>query len=124
MKNEKARQRRVTWQGGSCRVYNCGRISVFRGVDAVIVRKEQVPAFVAPEDFQAEQGFVSFLAPVLSGAFETALRLTTRRFNGPAADGLAAAGPRTVIHPVLVLLQVLDLLGDSLGAASGRQIGQ
>lgn len=52
------------------------RISVFGGVELAIVWKEEMPTSVAPESFQAQQRFVSSLAPVLAGALEAALGLS------------------------------------------------
>lgn len=51
------------------------------------MRIEFLPAAIAPEGFQAHQGFVPRRDPELAGAFETALVLTARRFNGPGTDG-------------------------------------
>ena len=46
------------------------------------VREEVLPAAVAPEGFQAEEGFVAVERPELTGAFETALVLAASGFDG------------------------------------------
>jgi hypothetical protein len=47
------------------------------GVLLADVRKEQMPAVVAPKGFQAHQRFVARPAPELASAFEPALILPT-----------------------------------------------
>jgi len=42
-----------------------------------------IPAAIAPERFQTQQGFVAGSRPELAGAFEPALVLPAGRFNGP-----------------------------------------
>ena len=54
------------------------RISVFRWVELAIVREKEMPASVAPESFQAQERFVSVLAPILARSLEAALGLPTR----------------------------------------------
>ena len=49
------------------------------------MRVKFVPAVVAPEGFQAHQGFVSGEGPELAGAFEAALVLAAGRFDGARA---------------------------------------
>jgi hypothetical protein len=39
------------------------------------MRKEQLPAAIAAKGFQAEQGFITGLAPELAGTFKAALIL-------------------------------------------------
>jgi len=56
------------------------------------VRIELIPATIAPEGFQAEQGFVANLRPKLAGAFESALILAAGGFNGPRAQRLVGQG--------------------------------
>ena len=50
-----------------------------------IVRKEQMPATIAPERFQAWESF-----------------------DGSAANGLAPSSARAVIHPVFMLVKIID----------------
>jgi hypothetical protein len=52
------------------------RISVFGVVEVAIVGKKEMPASVAPESFQTQQGFVSALAPILAWPLEAALGLS------------------------------------------------
>jgi len=47
-----------------------------------------LPTPIAPESFQGHQGFVAGSGPELASAFEAALVLATRRFNGAGTDGL------------------------------------
>src|ERR1035438_1387996 len=86
-----------------------GRISVFRGVEVAIMRKEKMPATIAPESFQAEESFVALLTPVLAWPLEAALGLPTGGLDGSAANGLAPPPARAVIHPVLMLVKIIDL---------------
>src|SRR5437764_7355012 len=66
-----------------------------------------MPAFVAPEGFQAHQSLVPSTTPKLAGSFEAALVLPTGRFHGATALRLASSSRGSVIHPVLVLLEIL-----------------
>src|ERR1017187_7577934 len=66
-----------------------GRISVFRGVEVAIMRKEKMPATIAPESFRAEESFVALLTPVLAWPLEAALGLPTGGLDGSAAHRLA-----------------------------------
>ena len=83
------------------------------------VGEEERPAVVAPESFQARQGFVPRRTPELSGPFEPALRLATSCFPRATADRLARPPPRPLGHPLLMLLQVGDFFGHKLSARPG-----
>lgn len=88
--------------------------------------EEVMPAAVAPEGFQAQEGFVAGGGPELAGAFEPALILPAGGFDGPGAQrlvgqeellgrggalvaGLTRFEDLAVAHPVGVVLEVLDL---------------
>src|SRR5258708_37479980 len=88
------------------------------------MRKEKVPAAIAPEGFQAQQGFIPLLAPVLPRPLETTLRLPTGGFYSSAADGFASSPSSPVIHPVLVFVKVIDLFLHRISRCSRRQFGQ
>lgn len=62
-------------QGVGASLMLSGRIPVSCGVEGRDVRKEEMPAGVAPEGFEAEQGFIAGAAPELAGALEAALVL-------------------------------------------------
>jgi uncharacterized protein YjiS (DUF1127 family) len=62
-----------------------GHKSVFGGF-AFGMREEDVPAAIAAERFQADQGLVPDLTPKLSDAFEAALVLPAGGFNRFAAQ--------------------------------------
>jgi hypothetical protein len=84
------------------------------------MRKKQVPAAVAPEGFQAHQGFVSGLTSNPSTSLEAALILPTCRFNRSAAQGLAALFGAPIIQSVAMAAKVFQLpLG--FNAAPGAQ---
>ena len=73
-----------------------------------IVRKEQMPATIAPERFQAWESFVALLTPVLAWPLEAALGLPAGGLDGSAANGLAPSSARAVIHPVFMLVKIID----------------
>ena len=81
------------------------RTSVFRWVESAGVREEQMPAAIAAEGFQTEQGFVSLLAPKLARAFEAYLALPASGFHRPAAQRLAFLWGRAVVQPLALALQ-------------------
>ena len=60
------------------------RISVFGMIERMIVGEQEMPASIAPEGFQAQQRFVSALAPVLAWPPEAALGLPTCRSIAPS----------------------------------------
>src|SRR6267378_1765339 len=66
-----------------------------------------MPAFVAPKGFQAHQSFVPGTAPKLTGSFKAALVLPTGRFHGATALRLPGSSRSSIIHPVLMLLEIL-----------------
>src|SRR5438105_14092537 len=66
-----------------------------------------MPAFVAPESFQAHQSLIPGTTPKLARSLEAALVLPTGRFHGATALRLAGPSRRSVIHPVSVLLAIL-----------------
>ena len=67
-----------------------------------------MPASVAPEGFQAHQGFVSRTTPKLSWSLETTLILTAGRLHRPAALRFPGTPRRIVIHPFLVTFQIVQ----------------
>ena len=87
---------------------------------------EFLPAAIAPEGFQAHEGFIPGSGPELPGAFEAALVLTaggldgarTQRLvgeldllrgGGSGRHGLFGIADRLVFHAVSVVLEVFDL---------------
>ena len=74
--------------------------------------KEQVPASVAPEHFQTQQGFVAFLAPELSSTFEAALGLSAGRFHRATANRFTRSPSGAIVHARLMFVEVMDFLGD------------
>jgi hypothetical protein len=76
-----------------------------------------VPAFVAPERFQAQKCFVAALAPKLAGPFEPALGLSAGSFDGTAANGFARAPSCAVIHARLVFLKICYFFGHRLAGS-------
>ena len=87
---------------------------------------EFMPSMVPPKRFQAEEGFVAVGGPELAGAFEPALVLAAGRFHGSRTQGLvgqlelllsgravvtglSSIDDRFVFHPVLIVLEVVDL---------------
>ena len=54
-----------------------GGVSVVQRSRKDDVREEEIPAFVAPEDLQAKQGFIPLGAPELATAFHPTLHLPT-----------------------------------------------
>ena len=83
-----------------------------------------MPATVAPEHFQAHEGFVTGLTPELSGPLKAALGLSTSRFYGSAADWFAGSTSSPIVHARLMLLEVGQFFGERLGGCSpgqGRQ---
>ena len=49
------------------------------------MREQEFPTVIAPEDFEAEEGFISSDAPELSTALHSALHLAAGRFDGSRA---------------------------------------
>ena len=97
--------------------------------------EEVMPAAVAPEGFQAQEGFIPGGGPELAGAFEPALILPAGGFDGPGAQrlvgqeellgrggalvaGLTRFEDLAVAHPVGVVGEVVDL-GLNLNGAVG-----
>ena len=87
---------------------------------------ELTPTTIAPEGFQAPEGFVACGGPELAGAFETSLVLTaggidgarTQRLvgefdllrgGGARRNGLSGGDDFLVFHSVSVVLEVFDL---------------
>ena len=73
------------------------RISVFGQVGGAGVGEEQVPALVAPEGVQTQQGFVHGRTSELLGAFEPALILRAGRLHHPAPQ---CHGVELFVHSV------------------------
>src|SRR6266568_2361756 len=65
------------------------------------MREEPVPATVAPEPCQIQQGFISRRTPELARALEPALGLPTGGFHRSAANRLARA-PSGPINPFVL----------------------
>lgn len=63
---------------------------------------------VAPEHFQAEDGFISAGVPELAAALHATLELAAGGFDGPGPQRFAAAVPLGVFHAVLVGDVVMD----------------
>jgi hypothetical protein len=78
-------------------VTNGARNAVTGGVGGGL-RKEPVPAAVAPEGFPAQPGFGTLLTPELARTFKAALRLPTGRRDRATANRLAAS-PTSLIIP-------------------------
>jgi hypothetical protein len=70
-----------------------------------------MPATIAPEHFQTEQGYVASLAPELSPAFELTLGLPTSGFHRAAADGFACPASGSVIHACLMFMEAGHFFG-------------
>ena len=83
-----------------------------------------MPATVAPEHFQTEQGFVASLAPKLSRSFEPTLGLPTSGLYRAAADGFACPASGSVIHACLMFVEVGHFFGHRLSRRSARHLRQ
>ena len=85
-----------------------------------------MPPPIAPEGFQAQEGFIACRRPELAGAFEAALVLTAGGLNGARTqrlvgqfgllrrggagfNGLSGGDDFLVFHPVGIVLEVFDL---------------
>lgn len=68
-----------------------------------------MPAAIAPEGFQAHQGFISGPAPKLARAFEAALILPTGGLDRTAAQRLSASFGEVIVQPVAMGLEVFQL---------------
>jgi hypothetical protein len=79
---------------------------------------------IAPEGFQTQQGFIARLTPELSGSFEAALVLPAGSFHRAAANGLAASASSAVIHPVLMLMEIIDFPLHRFSRRATRQLPQ
>src|SRR5712692_10051131 len=88
------------------------------------MRKEQMPAFVAPEGFQAHQCLISGTTPKLARAFEAALVLPTSRFDGATALWLAGSSGRCIIHPMSMLLEIVHFALHDLTLLVAQPLGQ
>ena len=99
------------------------RISVSCRVEGG-VGEEEVPALVAPEGFEAEEGFGTRGAPKLSGPLEATLDLATRRLHRPTAEGFARPPGRPVVPPGLVFPEVGCFPGHRFGRRPGGQARQ
>src|SRR5882724_7192009 len=88
------------------------------------MRKEEVPAVVAPEGFQTHQGFIPSETPKLAGSFEAALGLTTGGFDRAAANGFARSSSGAIVHALLMFVKIVYLPGDRLGGGPCGQTGQ
>src|ERR1035441_701202 len=87
---------------------------------------EFMPATIAPEGFQAQEGFIPCRGPELAGAFEAALVLPAGGLNGTRTqrlvgefellrrggaghNGLSGGDDFLVFHPVSIMLKVFNL---------------
>jgi hypothetical protein len=77
-----------------------------------------MPTAIAPEGFQTHQAFIAHIAPKLTGAFESALVLSARRFHGTAALWLSGTPCRRVVHSLPVASRVRSARRESFGRAS------
>ena len=84
------------------------------------MREKQMPASIAPEGFQAHEGFVSGLAPKLSGPLEATLILPTSRFNSSAAERLAALFGGLIVQSMAMGLKIFHF-PSCIRAALGPQ---
>src|SRR5256885_12053425 len=92
-----------------------GRISVFGRVESTMVRKEQMPAAIAPEGFKTKQCFIPLRTPILARPLEATLGLPTRRLDGSAANGFASSACSPVVHAILVFAKIIEFLLHCLG---------
>src|SRR5512136_2984344 len=88
------------------------------------VGEEEVPAAVAPEGLQTEQGFVAGPAPELARSLEPALRLSAGRLHLPATDRFASPQRGPIVHPLPMFVKVVYLPGHDLSRRPGRQSRQ
>src|SRR5215207_7496540 len=72
------------------------------------MREEDLPASVAPERFQTDEGLVACARPELAGPFETALILSAGGFDGSAAQRFTTFLALPILHPVQVGAKVID----------------
>jgi len=77
---------------------------------------------MAPEHFQTQQGFLTCLTAELSRPLEAALVLPTSGFHRAAANGFAASLSSLIIHPVLMLVKIMDFLLHRLGDRAARPL--
>lgn len=73
------------------------------------VRKEHVPAMVAPKSYQAHQRLIPLARPKLARSLEPALILPTGRFDGLTAQRLAPPLAVLIFHPGQIRPEVVDL---------------
>ena len=81
---------------------------------------EEVPWFIAPGGFEAEEGFVASGAPEFSEPLEAAPALATGRFHRTTAHGCAGPRRRPEVHPILMLPEVGDFFGHRFGGQGPR----
>lgn len=83
-----------------------------------------MPATVAPEGFEAEEGFVAGAAPELARALEAALALAAGGFDGAAVERFAAEAACPIVHPRLMFVEVVHLGLRGCTRRAGRQGGE
>ena len=101
-----------------------GRILISTGVAAKDVRKQQLPAVVAPEGFQAHQAFIAGATPELARTFEPTLVLPTGRFHRATALRVARLPRRGTVHPPAMAFQISDFGLDHLPFLFLQSLGQ
>ena len=86
------------------------------------MREELVPAFVAVQIEQSQEGFIAFEAPVLAGELEAALVLRAGGFYGSRSDRLAEFPACFVIHAFFGSVKIADLQFNGFLLRSGELV--
>ena len=82
-----------------------------------------MPAFVAPEGFQCQQGLVSLQGPELTAALETDLVLAAGGFNRPGTHRLLLAFALGVVHALAMRGEIAHFLGNVLPLGGCHRLG-
>jgi len=81
--------------------------------------KEKVPALVTVKGLQGQERFVASPTPELADTLEASLVLAAGGLDGPGADRFSSRLGLSVVHPLLMVLEVadfpLEILALSLG---------
>ena len=72
------------------------------------VGEQELPKVVAPENFEAKEGFIALVAPELSAPLHPALHLSASRFDGSRAHRFAAFLARDILHSLLIAAVVIN----------------